>query len=1050
MTLDLHAGESHHNPATGGSPAEEFPYWRGLEELSGTPEFIDSLRREFPRQASELKDPESRRTFLKLMASSIGLAGIGLSGCMRQPDEQIVPNVRQPADRVPGKAQFYATCSTLGGYARGILVESHEGRPTKIEGNPEHPASMGATDIFGQASILGMYDPDRSQDVRKAGLISTWGEFSKALTAQLAKLRGKKGEGLAILTETVTSPTLATQLRELLRELPSARWFQYEPAGRDNVRAGAKLAFGEYVETVYHFGQATIVLSLDAEFLTGMPGSLRYAREFTDRRRFVAQPKHFDSGEVSIDGSHEFHPPMNRLYAAESTPGLVGATADHRLRMKAADVEGLARAVAAELGIKVAENATTPGSVPADWLAAVVEDLKSHPGQSLVIAGEGQPAVVHALVHAINQKLENVGKTVEYTAPVEAEPVDQLASLTELVELMRGDKVQALILLGGNPLYSAPAGLEFAKAFDRVSFRAHLAQDYNETSFAAHWHLPEAHELECWGDARAFDGTASIQQPLIAPLYSGRSPVDLLAMLRGHPEWSTYELVQRTWKQALGEEGFEAKWRRAVHDGVIAGTKAEAKTPALKFVDADRTPASRSGLELTFGPDPTVGDGRFANSGWLQELPKPLTKLTWDNALLISPTTAKRLNFVNEDLVELVLGGKSLRAAVWILPGQPDDSVSLAWGYGRTHSGRIGTGPGVNAYQLRPSHQAWFSDGLELRATGTKHPLAVTQTHHSMEGRDLIHKMTLKQATEGSHPPSHVRQHPEHEPTLYHLEDPSAAAWGMVIDQTTCIGCNACVIACQSENNIPIVGKEQVRIGREMHWLRIDRYYRGPIESPETNFQPVMCVHCENAPCELVCPVAATLHSHEGLNQMVYNRCVGTRYCSNNCPYKVRRFNFLDYSGELGLSAVQAPSLSLMHNPDVTVRSRGVMEKCTYCVQRIQEKKIDAQIQNRDVRDGEIQTACQQACPASAILFGNIRDKNSQVAQLRQSPLNYSLLGELNTLPRTTHLSRVQNPHPDLPMPAKNDTLPLNPTLLDEIGHESEGQKPAAHAPAGH
>jgi MoCo/4Fe-4S cofactor protein with predicted Tat translocation signal len=1013
------------------SKSGEQPLWRSLDELCETPEFFDFLHREFPRQAGEWNDPASRRSFLKLMAASLGLAGVGFSGCLRQPEEKIVSYVRQPEDAVPGKPQYFATCTTLRGYATGILVESHLGRPTKIEGNPEHPASLGATSAFDQASILSLYDPDRSQTVMQGGRISTWSAFLTALTAELTALRNRQGRGLVVMTETITSPALADQLQSLLKEMPEARWHQYEPAGRDNVRAGAKLAFGDYVETIYHFDQADIVLALDAEFLAGMPGSLRYAREFVDRRRI--------GGEESPAKISAFK--MNRLYAVESTPGLTGAAADHRLPLRAAEVESLTRAVAARLGVAVAGGSAerVPSDVPAAWLTALVSDLQSHRGGSLVIAGEGQPAEVHALAHAINRQLDNVGRTVEYLAPVEAEPVDQHASLSELVELMRQGEAKLLVVLGGNPVYNAPGELEFAKAYERVALRVHLSPYFDETSFLSHWHIPAAHELESWGDARAFDGTATIQQPLIAPLYGGRTAHELVAALAAHPELTTYNIVQQFWKRQLGGDDFDKHWRQAVHDGVVAGTRAAPLTPGWKFADQisgqDSSATRSGGLEISFCPDPTVWDGRFANSGWLQELPGPITKLTWDNAALLSPRTAERLRISNHALVVLSLAGRAVQAPIWIVPGQPDDSISLALGYGRTRAGRIGNDVGVSAYDLRPAQREWFAGGVELKPTGERHELAVTQNHHSMEGRDLVKVRTLAQFELNPDFIGAEHRHPEELPTLYPKYEESENAWGMAIDQTACIGCNACVVACQAENNIPIVGKEQVVIGREMHWLRIDRYYRGEIDAPDTFFQPMMCVHCENAPCELVCPVAATVHSHEGLNQMVYNRCVGTRYCSNNCPYKVRRFNFLDYDALFDYGGDQAPSLTLLRNPEVTVRSRGVMEKCTYCVQRINEAKIEAQKQGRPIRDGEITTACQQACPTRAIVFGNLRDRTSAVAKLKQSPLNYSLLSELNTLPRTSHLACIRNPHPDLEGPAASDTLPVEPTHLDRLKH---------------
>ena len=1014
-------------------------FWRSLDELDETPEFLDYLRHEFPSQADELTDPASRRNFLKLMAASLGLAGA--TGCLRQPEEKIVPYVRQPEEAVLDKPLMFATAMTLGGYATGVLVESHLGRPTKIEGNPEHPASLGATDAFTQASILSLYDPDRSQTMMKGGQISTWGEFLKAITGELAAVRARNGRGLTVLTETVTSPTLADQLQELLRELPEAKWRQYEPAGRDNVRAGAKLAFGEYVDTIYHFERADVVLALDADFLAGMPGSVRYAREFVDRRRIehVVYSGSGHSEVVSAAIQAEKQEPRNRLFAVESTPCLTGAVADHRLALAASEIETFANVVAAELEVPEARRPTQAlANVPAAWIRALVTDLQSHRGSSLVITGDGQPAIVHALAHAINRALGNVATTVEYVEQVEAEPIDQFASLRELVEDMRQGKVEWLVVLGGNPIYNAPGELEFAKYYEQVKYRVHLSEYFDETSFLSHWHIPAAHYLEAWGDARAFDGTATIQQPLIAPLYGGRTAHDLLAALSGHPERSAFELVQTYWKKRLGENGFDSRWRKAVHDGVIADTRSPTRDVSWSFAGVakseprDELPAMDS-LEVVFYPDPTMWDGRFANNGWLQELPKPLTKLTWDNAALVSPGTAQRLELVNFDVVELALDGRTVRAPIWIVPGHANNSLSLSLGYGRTRAGRIGDGAGVNAYTLRPARPEAFVRGVTPRKTGEKHMLSVTQHHYSMEGRGLVQVGTLAEFEADPKFLDDKSHHAEELPTLYPKYEESENAWGMVVDQTACIGCNACVIACQAENNIPIVGKEQVGKGREMQWLRIDRYYRGEIGAPETYFQPVACMHCEDAPCELVCPVGATVHSHEGLNQMVYNRCVGTRYCSNNCPYKVRRFNFLDYDAELGYDGEHAPVLKLLRNPDVTVRSRGVMEKCTYCVQRINEAKVEAQKQNRAVRDGEIVTACQGVCPAQAIAFGNIRDSASQVARLKKSPLNYSLLAELGTLPRTTYLAHIRNPHPDLDGPSAIDTPPVEPTALDRF-----------------
>lgn len=1004
-------------------------FWRSLDELADTPEFADYVKREFPQGIGEWNDPLERRRFLQLMAASLSFAGLGAAGCIRQPEEKLVPYVRQPDNFVPGRALEFATAFTLGGYATGVLVKSLLGRPTKIEGNPLHPASLGASDSFVQASILGLYDPDRSQTVVKGDRIATWAEFLTALTAQMTGVRTRQGAGFAILTPTVTSPTLGGRLRALLGELPQARWYQYEPAGRDNVRAGTRLAFGADADLVYHLDRADVILALDADFLTALPGSTRYAGEFAARRRDTAN--------------------MNRLYALESIPTVTGSSADHRLALKAANIERAARKIAAALGVAGSNTTSTDDILPAKWVAAVAADLQAHRGRSLIIAGDGQPAAVHHLAHLMNAALGNFGTTVERIAPVEFEPTDQLASLRALTTELNAGRIDTLVVLGGNPAYEAPGELNFSAAYQKAKWRVHLSEYQDETSFLSHWHVPQTHYLEAWGDARSFDGTATIVQPLIAPLYSGKSPLEFLAAVAGRNDEVPLQLVKQTWRNgastgtaAPADPEFERRWRKAVHDGLVPDSRSRTLTepPTAGTVPSSGADSS-TGLEVTFAPDPTVYDGRFANNGWLQELPKPLTKLTWENAALTSPRTAARLDVKNGDIVELRAGGRTLEVPIWITPGQPDDSLAVSMGYGRSLAGRIGSGIGANIHGFRPARPEWFVSGVELVKTGRSTRLAVTQNHYSMEGRDLIQVRTAAEAQSNSKPLDEHSRHPEHLPSLYppvadsKTEEPISAlsgnAWGLVIDQTSCIGCNACVTACQAENNVPIVGKEQILKTREMHWIRIDRYYRGDVNDPEAYFQPITCMHCEHAPCELVCPVAATVHSYEGLNQMVYNRCVGTRYCSNNCPYKVRRFNFLDYRGELGYET--APVLDMLRNPEVTVRSRGVMEKCTYCVQRIEHAKIEAGKENRPVRDGEITTACQQACPSRAIVFGNLRDPNSAVSKVRKSNLNYALLAELGTQPRTTYLAAVRNPNPALASLADFDTPTPDDPLLNEI-----------------
>ncbi len=994
-------------------------YWRSLEELAETEGFQELLRREFPRQASTWVDPVGRREFLKLMGASLALAGLGGCGSPASTDEKIVPYVRQPEAIVPGKPLFFATAVPMAGFGIGVLVESHEGRPTKIEGNPQHPASLGATDAFAQASVLALYDPDRSQVVTRAGRISTWNALFSTLNAELETQRLRRGAGLRVLTEAVTSPTLADQLQALLAKFPEAKWHPYEPAGRDAARAGARLAFGEYVEVHCRLDRADVILALDADFLASGPGSVRYAREFADQRRVRA-------GRAA----------MNRLYAVESTPSVTGTMADHRLPLRPSAIEGFARAVAQALGAAGGAGATGAlAGVSADWIAALVRDLQRHRERSLVVAGDHQSPIVHALAHAMNHVLGDVGKTVIYTEPVEANPVDHVESLRELVRDMEAGAVEVLVVLGGNPVYTAPADVRLAEALSKVGLRIHLGLHEDETSALCHWHVPAAHDLESWSDVRAYDGTVTLIQPLIGPLYNGKSAHELLAGILGQPDRSGYDIVRDYWKSQRPSKDFERFWRTALHEGLIAGTALPPKPVSLRKdfgtqaagqrTESPSGSATQAGgvrdLEIVFRPDPTVFDGRFANNGWLQELPKPLTKLTWDNAALLSPATAQRLGLsyrigwtggehgrVFVDVVELHFRGRAVRAPVWIVPGQADDCVTVHLGYGRTRAGSVGTGAGFNAYAIRTSDAPWGGPGLEIRKAGGRYPLACTQFHHNIEGRHLVRSATLAEYQED---PDFVRaMEPEPPPqrTLYPGFRYEGYAWGMAIDLNACTGCSACVVACQAENNIPIVGKTEVTRGREMHWLRIDRYYEGDLDNPETTHQPVPCMHCENAPCELVCPVGATTHSAEGLNDMAYNRCVGTRYCSNNCPYKVRRFNFLQYSD------FRTPSLKLLRNPNVTVRSRGVMEKCTYCVQRINAARITAEKEDRPIRDGEIVTACQAVCPAQAIVFGNINDPNSRVATLKAEPRSYGLLTDLNTRPRTTYLARLRNPNPEL------------------------------------
>ncbi len=992
------------------------PYWRSMEELANTEQFQQFVEDEFPNRSSLLD--LDRRDFIKFMGASMLLAGIGtVGGCRWLPQEKIIPYVKAPEDFIPGKALSFASASVFGGFATGVLVTSHMGRPTKIDGNPEHPASLGALDPIQQASILTMYDPDRSQNVMNGTDSSTIELFLEAIRKVLDSKAKTGGDQFRILTETVTSPTLEAQIAQLLATFPGAQWHQWDPVGRDNVKAGAKMAFGEIVDPIYHFDKADVVLSLDADFLSGMPGSLRYARDFASTRKVEGQK-----------------PKLSRLYVVESSPTLAGANADHRMPVKPSQVAAVASAIAAKAGVG---SGSTPSGVSQKWIDAAANDLSNAKGRSLVIAGDYQPPEVHALAHALNHALGNVGATVEYIEPVEANPAIQLESFKALVADMQAGKVGTLLVMGDmNPVYTAPADVPFKDALSKVKLKVHFGTYVDETGAACDWHIPQAHWLECWSDARAFDGTASIVQPLIAPLYRGISAHELIAHLAGRPR-DGYDLVREFWKlKGLGGAQFENAWKEALSAGVIPNTKSPVKSVAAG--QAPVAPAPKSGgMEIIFRPDPAVWDGRLANNGWMQELPKPLSQMTWDNSALMSPATAAKIQVEDDDFVYLNSNGQKIKAQVVIMPGHPDESVTAHLGYGRTVVGEVGQERGFDAYPMRTSKGMWWGSDLTVEPAHERPDgLAKTQMYFSMEGRDIVRAGTVAEYVKNPN----FKPEPSEEGELESMypdnptpwpDQPDHYQWALTIDLNNCIGCNACVTACQAENNIPIVGKAQVLRGRVMHWIRVDRYYRvndgarqvdadlgntNDLDSKaiETVFMPVTCMHCEKAPCEPVCPVAATVHSHEGLNQMVYNRCVGTRYCSNNCPYKVRRFNYLNYGDKTNGNLYLNYRLNLINNPNVTVRGRGVMEKCTYCVQRINEARIESKKRGTPIKDGEIVTACQQACPTNAIVFGNIADIRSAVSRTRGSGRNYTLLQELGTIPRTTYLTKLRNPNPEL------------------------------------
>ncbi len=951
-------------------------FWRTLEEAAETQELDDYITQEFPGLSGQIPQGVDRRNLLKVMAASLAMAGA--AACTKQPREAIVPYVRQPENVIPGVPLFYATAMTTGGYARGLLVESHLNRPTKVEGNPDHPASLGSTTIFEQASVLSLYDPDRSENVLNEGRLSTWDEFTGRFSSEAQALGARKGEGLAVLTGPTTSPSFIDQMTSLSRQWPAAKWYVSDPSVNPAVAGAARKIAGKNAFVAYDFSKADVIVSLESDFLNSGPAALAYARQFAKRRGV-------DAGETPC-----------RLYAIESTPSVSGSLADHHLAVKSSSIPGIAYQLAAACGVSAP---SASGSAPA-WLSAVAQDLTAHKGKCIVVPGEFQPESVHLAAFAINSALGNVGQTVRLLDGVEPENTH---SLQELVNDLNSGRVETLVIAGQNPVYSAPSSLNFEAAMRKARLVVRVGQFFDETSRWCHWHIPEAHYLETWSDARAFDGTITIQQPLIEPLYNGKSGSELIAILLGRPDQTAHDIVKSYWNDRTKAGEFDRFWQSSLHDGFINGTAVGVITGnAVALPPLEQPPTGE--LEVVFRPDPTIGDGTYSNNGWLQECPKPATKMTWDNVVSVSPKEASKYKIAKGDVLRVTVNGKSISGPAWILPGQAEGSVTVNFGYGREGSGRVGNKIGYNAYVIQDASTPYVAGG-SIQNTGGKYRLADTQETQTMAGREPVRAAELAEFRE--HPDFPTREEKPLPPNESLYKDVhwnyDGYKWAMTIDLNVCTGCSACIVACQAENNIAVVGKDQVARGRHMHWIRVDRYYSGDLDSPEMYNQPVPCMHCEDAPCEVVCPVAATVHSNEGLNEMVYNRCVGTRYCSNNCPYKVRRFNFYLYSDW------NTQSLYGARNPDVTVRSRGVMEKCSYCVQRIQEAKITADKEGRLVRDGEIQTACQQVCPTQAITFGNLNDKESKVAKSQQLQRKYGLLDDLNTRPRTQYLGYVRN-----------------------------------------
>jgi len=999
-------------------------YWRSLQELADTDEFRLQLENEFPAGLEPPVSGLSRRRFLQIMSASVAMTS--LAGC-RWPEEKIVPFARRPEGAVPGEPVSFATTMELGAVASAVVATSYDGRPIKIDGNPDFPLSLGAASAFAQASVLDLYDPDRSRTVidRSGGgaAESDWDAFRSFARKHYRRLGWNK---VAVLTEATSSPSIHGLLGRIADE--GGHVYAWEPVCRRNEMLGAELAFGTAARPQLDLSRAEVIVDFDANLLQDHPTALRNSKQFTAGR----DP---ESGE------------MNRLYSFEPGFSVTGGMADHRFPTAAADIDAAVRALAAELvlgeGLRLPAGAGIDGGGLAEWrghaagtdhVGALARDLMSHRGRSLLLAGTRQSPEVHALVAVLNAALGNTDGPITY----QPFAMPAMGTLAELVDDLNGGRIESLVILGGNPVYNAPADLDFAAAVAKAATSVHLSHRRDATSAACTWHVPRAHYLESWGDATAWEGTLMSVQPLIEPLFDGHTATEVLSAMIDYAPRDGYQVVRDTYDGLTGGSGkapadsksFEKRWRRFIHDGWLADSGASgAATPALAgtriAAPAGDVHLGPDNLEINFVQDPSVHDGRFADNAWLQEMPDFMTKLTWDNAAILGPATADELGVGHGDLVELAYAGRSLEMAVYVLPGQARNSVTVPLGYGRTDAGRVGNAVGFDAYRLRTWDHLDGGAGLKLHRTGRTYPLATTQDHHAIDaaGADEIQKRVPRLVREGSL--HDYREHPEfvdhlgiHHPPLESLWQEfgyEGHKWGMAVDLNTCIGCNACVIGCQAENNIPVVGKDEVARGREMSWLRLDRYFLGDPEDPKCAQQPVACAHCELAPCEQVCPVAATVHTDEGLNAMVYNRCVGTRYCSNNCPYKVRRFNWFNNFADL------EETERLVLNPEVTVRARGVMEKCTYCTQRIEKARVDARVAGRGIEDGDVLPACAQTCPTDAIVFGDLNDPQSRVSRMRGISRSYDLLDYLNIKPRTFYLARIRNPNPEIAAASGHD-----------------------------
>jgi len=980
-------------------------YWRSLDHLAETPEFKELVEKEFPEGADELKNPVSRRKFLSLMGASMALAG--LTSC-RRPVEKIIPYVVKPEEIIPGKPQYYATNMPFGTESFGLLVESHEGRPTKIEGNKNHPATSGSSNVFMQAEMLNLYDPDRSQVVLKEGKNSSWAAYQAAWKQLAGTYTENGGEGLAVLTEGFASPSMMRLSKAFMAKFPNAQWVTYDSVSDENILSGIQAATGTLAQPRYNFGEASVVLSLDSDFLQMDSNDLPNSRDFAARRKVRTEK---DS--------------MNRLYVVEGTYTITGGMADHRLKIQSGQIGMFAAALAHELASQGLDISAPRVNADFDkkWIKAVAKDLLANKGNCLVVGGRRQPTEVHTLIALINDVLNNTGKTVSYTNNPDIQ-VSNLKSFVELTRSMNAGDVESLVILGGNPIYQTPADVDFAAGLEKVTTSIHLSSHVDETSAKTTWHIPEAHFLESWGDVSGYGGVGVVQ-PLIAPLFGGKSNVCVLANLVSDEEVKSYDAVQETWKGIL-TGNFDKAWRKVVHDGFMASSREtnvlmdRARAQGVVSMSRYYSPsATGNDIEVIFTASFTNYDGRYANNGWMQELPDPVTKITWDNVVLISSKTAKSLGVGNEDLLTVSRDGVDVTLPVWVQPGLVDHTLVLELGYGR-NVGRVSSGVGADVGVLRSAGAMSIASGFSAAKAYGNHTLACVQDNHGFDEEKLaadaiqkrlptiVREGTLEDYQKDPEFAMGIAETKELKSMWKEHEYTSGNQWGMTIDLTTCTGCSACTIACQSENNIPIIGKEEVSNGRDMSWIRLDRYYTGDVEDPEMVFQPLACQHCEMAPCEGVCPVAATVHNEEGLNEMAYNRCIGTRYCANNCPYKVRRFNFFNFTKDM------PEIVQMAMNPDVSVRFRGVMEKCTFCVQRINVAKIDVKNEGRELEDGDVVVACQQACPTDAIAFGNIADPDSEVSKIKAQNRDYALLGELNLQPRTTYGAKLRNPNPEL------------------------------------